>query len=173
LLVDSSVDGLKTGHTKEAGYCLVASAERNGMRLISVVMGTNSTKARKNDTAALLNYGFHFYQTRTAFEPMTELAKPRVWKGQQDYVPVGLLDKVVLTLPRGKHDELETVVALNDAIVAPLAIGDSVGTVTVTLDGEIRLQAPAVALKAVEQAGFFARLWDSVLMFIANLFGAR
>ncbi|MCB1689692.1 MAG: D-alanyl-D-alanine carboxypeptidase [Halioglobus sp.] len=173
LMQDSSVDGLKTGHTKEAGYCLVASAERKGMRLISVVMGTDSTKARKNDTAALLNYGYRFYKTATAFEPMTELAKPRVWKGQQDYVPVGLVDKVVLTLPRGKHDDLETNVVLNKEIVAPLAVGDPVGTVTVTLDGETQLEAPVVALEAVEQAGFFARLWDSVLMFIASLFGTR
>lgn len=172
LLQDPSVDGLKTGHTQEAGYCLVASAERSGMRLISVVMGTNSTKARKNDTAALLNYGFRFYQTETAFEPLTELAKPRVWKGLQDYVPVGLLDKVVLTLPRGKHDELQTDVTLNSEIVAPLAVGDAVGMVTVTLDGETRYQAPAVALQAVEPSGFFARLWDSILMFIAELFGA-
>ena len=173
LLQDPSVDGLKTGHTKEAGYCLVASAQRRGMRLISVVMGTNSTKARKNDTAALLNYGFRFYQTETAFEPMTELAKPRVWKGVEDYVPVGLLDKVVLTLPRGKHDELVTDVTLYPEIEAPLAVGDPVGTVTVTLDGQTELQAPAVALVAVEEAGFFARLWDTVLMFIAGLFGAR
>ncbi len=173
LLQDPSVDGLKTGHTNEAGYCLVASAKRNDMRLISVVMGTNSTKARKNDTAALLNYGFHFYQTQTAFEPMTELAKPRIWKGEQDYVPVGLLDKVVLTLPRGKHDELVTDVTLDSEIVAPLAVGDAVGMVTVTLDGETKFQAPAVALEAVEPAGFFARVWDIVLMFIAELFGAR
>lgn len=169
---DPSVDGLKTGHTEEAGYCLVASAQRNGMRLISVVMGTDSTKARKNDTAALFNYGFHFYQTQTVFEPMTELAKPRVWKGQQDVVPVGVLDMAALTLPRGKHDNLETMVALNDEIVAPLAVGDPVGTVTVSLDGEIRLEVPAVALEVVEESGFFARLWDSILMFVAKLFGA-
>lgn len=172
LLVDSSVDGLKTGHTKEAGYCLVASAERNGMRLISVVMGTESTKARKNDTAALFNYGFHFYQTKTAIDAMTELAKPRVWKGEQDYVPVGLLENAVLTLPRGKHDNIETIVALNQEIVAPLAVGDPVGTVTLSLDGEVKFEAPAAALEAVAPAGFFARLWDSVLMFIAELFGA-
>lgn len=173
LLQDPSVDGLKTGHTNEAGYCLVASAQRNDMRLISVVMGTKSTKARKNDTAALLNYGFHFYQTQTAFEPMTELAKPRIWKGEQDYVPVGLLDKVVLTLPRGKYDELQTDVTLNSEIAAPLAVGDAVGMVTVTLDGETKFQAPAVVLEAVEPAGFFARVWDIILMFIAELFGAR
>lgn len=170
---DPSVDGIKTGHTKEAGYCLVASAERNGMRLISVVMGTKSTKARKNDTAALFNYGFHFFQTKTVIEGMAELDKPRVWKGLQDYVPVGLLEKVALTLPRGKHDNIETIVALNEEIVAPLSVGDPVGTVTVSLDGEVQFEAPAVALAAVEPAGFFARLWDSVLMFVAELFGAR
>ena len=87
-------------------------------------------------------------------------------------MPVGLLDKVVLTLPRGKHDELQTDVTLNSEIVAPLAVGDAVGMVTVTLDGETRYQAPAVALQAVEPSGFFARLWDSILMFIAELFGA-
>jgi D-alanyl-D-alanine carboxypeptidase (penicillin-binding protein 5/6) len=172
LLVDPSVDGLKTGHTKEAGYCLVASAERDGMRLISVVMGTDSTKARKNDTAALFNYGFHFFETKALFEAMTELAKPRVWKGLQDYVPVGLLDKAVLTLPRGKRDELVNTVTVNDEIVAPLAVGDPLGTVTVTLNDETVFQHPVVALAPVEEAGFFARLWDTLLMFIANLFGA-
>jgi D-alanyl-D-alanine carboxypeptidase (penicillin-binding protein 5/6) len=171
LLEDPTVDGLKTGHTKEAGYCLVASAERNGMRLISVVMGTDSTKARKNDTASLFNYGFHFYETTTLFEPMTELAKPRVWKGQEDFVAAGVLEKTALTLPRGKKENLVTAVEVNDEIVAPLAVGDPVGTVTVSLEGQPVLQVPVVALAAVEPGGFFARLWDSILMFIASLFG--
>jgi D-alanyl-D-alanine carboxypeptidase (penicillin-binding protein 5/6) len=172
LLEDSTVDGLKTGHTKEAGYCLVASAQRNGMRLISVVMGTESTKARKNDTASLFNYGFHFYETKPLFAPMTELAKPRVWKGQVDDVPVGLMQSAALTLPRGKHDDVQTTVELNDTLVAPLAAGDAVGTVTVKLNDETVFQQPVVALVAVEEAGFFARLWDSILMFISKLFGA-
>jgi D-alanyl-D-alanine carboxypeptidase (penicillin-binding protein 5/6) len=173
MLSDSSVDGIKTGHTKEAGYCLVASAKRGDMRLISVVMGTTSTKARKKDTAALFNYGFHFYATQTVFEPMTELAKPRVWKGLEDYVPVGLPEEIVLTLPRGKHEKLTTEVELIGDLVAPFAAGDRVGTVTLSLDGESVLQLPVVTLIAVEQAGLFARLWDVVLMFIANLFDAR
>jgi D-alanyl-D-alanine carboxypeptidase (penicillin-binding protein 5/6) len=168
---DSTVDGLKTGHTAEAGYCLVASALRGDMRLISVVMGTESTKARKNDTASLFNYGFNFYQTKTLFEAMTELEKPRIWKGQQDYVPVGLLDKTVLTLQRGKHDNLVTSVEVNKELVAPLAIGDPVGTVTVTLEDKTVLQVPVVALATVEPGSLFARLWDSVLMFFASLFG--
>jgi D-alanyl-D-alanine carboxypeptidase (penicillin-binding protein 5/6) len=102
---------------------------------------------------------------------MTELEKPRIWKGQEDYVPVGLLEKTVLTLPRGKHDNLVTSVEVNKELVAPLAVGDPVGNVTVSLNGETVLQVPAVALAAVEPGGFFARLWDSVLMFFANLFG--
>jgi D-alanyl-D-alanine carboxypeptidase (penicillin-binding protein 5/6) len=165
------VDGLKTGHTKAAGYCLVASAERNGMRLISVVMGTTSTKARKDDTRSLLNYGFRFYETVTAFEPMTELEKPRIWKGLEDYVPVGLMEESILTLPRGKHDNLVTQVAVNEPLEAPLAAGDRVGTVTVSLDGEMVLQEPLVALVAVEPGGFFARLWDTVLIWFTGLFG--
>ena len=171
MLVDPSVDGLKTGYTKEAGYCLVASAERKGMRLISVVMGTGSTKARKNETAALLNYGFRFYETSTVFEPMTELAKPRIWKGRQDYVPAGLLSEAVLTLPRGKRDDLVITVQVNSELVAPLAVGDPVGTVIVSLNDEIVLQEPLVVLVSIEPSGFFARQWDTFLMFFASLFG--
>jgi D-alanyl-D-alanine carboxypeptidase (penicillin-binding protein 5/6) len=169
---DPTVDGLKTGHTEEAGYCLVASAERRGMRLISVVMGTSSTRARKNETRSLLNYGFRFYETSTLFEPMTEFEKPRIWKGQQDYVPVGLLEETVLTLPRGKKKNLVTTVDVNDELLAPIAKGDSVGTITLTLDGETVFHAPVVALEAIEPGGFFARLWDTVLMWIASIFSA-
>lgn len=168
---DPTVDGMKTGHTEEAGYCLVASAERRGMRLISVVMGTASTRARKNETRSLLNYGFRFYDTGTFFEAMTELDKPRIWKGQEDYVSVGVQDAAVLTLPRGKAKNVVTEVEIDDELVAPLAAGDAVGTVTLTLDGETVFHSPVVALAAVEPGGFFARLWDMVLMWIADLFG--
>jgi serine-type D-Ala-D-Ala carboxypeptidase (penicillin-binding protein 5/6) len=168
---DPSVDGLKTGHTEEAGYCLVASALRSDMRLIAVVLGTESTKARKNDAASLFNYGFSFYQTKTLFEPMTELAKPRIWKGQQDHVPVGLLESTMLTLQRGKHESLVTTVVVNEELLAPLAVGDPVGSVTVSLDDKPVFEAPVVALAAVEPGSFFARLWDSVLMLFASLFG--
>jgi D-alanyl-D-alanine carboxypeptidase (penicillin-binding protein 5/6) len=170
LAEDPTVDGLKTGHTQEAGYCLVASAERRGMRLISVVMGTSSTRARKNETRSLLNYGFRFYETSTVFEAMSELEKPRIWKGQEDTVPVGVLDETVLTLPRGKKKNLVTSVEVNDPLVAPLAVGDAVGTVTLSLDGETVYHGPVVALQAMEPGGFFARLWDMVLMWIASLF---
>ena len=167
---DPSVDGLKTGHTVEAGYCLVASAKRRGMRLISVVMGTKSTKARKNETRSLLNYGFRFFETAEVYGPMQELEKPRIWEGQQDYVPVGLIDKTVLTLPRGKSDNLVTTVQLDPQLVAPLAVGDPVGSVTLSVEGETVFQAPVVALEPVEPGGFLSRLWDTILMWISGLF---
>jgi D-alanyl-D-alanine carboxypeptidase (penicillin-binding protein 5/6) len=173
LLSDSSVDGIKTGHTEAAGYCLVASAKRGDMRLISVVMGTESTRARKEYTASLLNYGVHFYEPPTLYEPMTELEKPRIWKGQEDYVPVGFLDETIVTLPRGGRDKLTTEVDLLPELVAPVAMGDRVGTATLRLGNETVLEAPVVALVAVEPGGFFARLWDTVLMYIASLFAAR
>jgi len=167
---DPSVDGLKTGHTSEAGYCLVASAERHGMRLVSVVMGTKSPKARKNETRSLLNYGFRFFETDEVFGPMTELDTPRVWKGQQDSVPVGLIEQTVLTLPRGKAKSLVTDIELDPQLVAPLAVGDPVGTVKLSIDGNTVFEAPVVALQAVEPGGFFSRLWDTIMMWISSLF---
>jgi D-alanyl-D-alanine carboxypeptidase (penicillin-binding protein 5/6) len=167
---DSSVDGLKTGHTDEAGYCLVASAERRGMRLISVVMGTASTRARKNETRSLLNYGFRFFETSKLYEPMQELEKPRIWKGERDYVSVGLQDETLLTLPRGKRKLLVSNVEVDSEIVAPVAVGDPLGTLTLSLDGETVYRTPVVALEAVEPGGFFSRLWDMVLMWIMQFF---
>ena len=172
LAEDPTVDGMKTGHTEEAGYCLVASAERREMRLVTVVMGTSSTRARANETRSLLNYGFRFFQTSEVFTAMNELEKPRIWKGQEDYVPVGVLDATVLTLPRGKKKLLETEVQLDEPLEAPLAVGDEVGTVTLKLDGEDVFRGPVVALQAVEPGGLFARLWDMLLMWIASLFSA-
>ncbi len=167
---DSSVDGLKTGHTQAAGYCLVASAKRRGMRLISVVMGTKSTKARKNDTRSLLNYGFRFFETVEVFGPRQELENPRIWKGQRDSVAVGLIDATTLTLPRGKSKNLVTTVELEPQLVAPLAVGDQVGSVTLSIDGQTVFESPVVALEVVEPGGFFSRLWDSILMWVASLF---
>ncbi len=169
---DATVDGLKTGHTEEAGYCLVASAERRDMRLISVVMGTSSKSARKSATRALLNYGFRFFDTDEVFAAMTELDTPRVWKGAEDTVSVGLEDATVLTLPRGKHKNVKTELDIEHELIAPLEAGDKVGTVTLTLDGETVFHAPVVALVPVEEGGLFKRLWDMILMWIAGLFRA-
>lgn len=168
---DPSVDGLKTGYTREAGYGLVASAERNGMRLISVVMGTESTRARARETRSLLNYGFRFFETDVMVAGAEELEKPRIWKGQVDYLPVGIAEDIVLTLPRGKRNSLVTELVLTDPISAPLAQGDAVGELTLILDGDVLQQVPLVALEPVESGGFFARIWDIVLMWLAKLFG--
>lgn len=168
---DPSVDGLKTGYTREAGYCLVASAKRNDMRLVSVVLGTSSPSARKRETRSLLNYGFRFYETETVLSGGEEMEKPRVWKGTLDYLSVGVAEDLRLTLPRGKREELLRELVLDDPIEAPLAVGDAVGTLTLALDGETLQQVPLVALEPLEESGFFARLWDALLMWIAKLFG--
>ena len=167
---DPSVDGLKTGYTREAGYGLVASAKRGDMRLVSVVMGTRSTTVRKNETRGLLNYGFRFYETVPLLAGNAELDRPRVWKGSQDYVSVGVDEALVLTLPRGKRTQLQQQVVLEQDIVAPLSAGDVVGSLTLLLDGEVQAQRPIVALEPVDAGGFFSRLWDVVLMWIARVF---
>lgn len=167
---DPSVDGLKTGYTQESGYGLVASAQRGGMRLISVVMGTSSANTRKRETRSLLNYGFRFFETDVMAPAGEELEKPRVWKGRADYVAVGLSEPIVLTVARGRRRALNRELALIDPLVAPLAVGDAVGELTLTLDGEVRAQAALVALEPVEPAGLLARLWDAVLMWLTRLF---
>jgi len=169
---DPSVDGLKTGYTKEAGYGLVASAKRRDMRLVSVVLGTKSPNARKSESRSLLNYGFRFFETVTLFSSMEELEKPRIWKGQQDYLSLGVQDEMILTLQRGKKKSLSTVVEVDKEISAPIALGDKLGTVKLMLGDEVVAEMPLVALEAVEPGNFFARLWDMVLMWIASLFSA-
>ncbi len=167
---DSTVDGLKTGHTEEAGYCLVASAERDGMRLISVVMGTSSEAARAAETQKLLTWGFRFFETRAFYQPGQVVSTARVWAGAQDQVELGLNDGLVLTMPRGQMDKLEAGVTVNNAIKAPIAAGDVLGQVEVKLGEDVVHTAPLVALSAVEEAGIFGRLWDTVRLFFYNLF---
>lgn len=167
---DATVDGIKTGYTRESGYGLVASAERNGMRLISVVLGTRSPTVRKNETRGLLNYGFRFYETANLLEPEQVLAEPRLWKGVQDSIAVGALEAEKATLPRGQREQLQTEVELQLPVIAPVSRGDALGSVRLTLEGETVLEAPLVALESVEQAGFFARIWDSIKMWISKLF---
>ena len=167
---DNTVDGLKTGHTDEAGYCLVASAQRDGMRLISVVMGTASEQARAAETQKLLTWGFRFFQTRHFYQPGQAVATARVWAGQQNQVEAGLAEGLVLTLPKGQADKLEASVTLNSVIKAPIAAGDVVGQVEVRMGEDVVHTGPLVALAEVEAAGFFGRLWDSIRLFFFGLF---
>ncbi len=167
---DNTVDGLKTGHTDEAGYCLVASAKRDGMRLISVVMGTASEQARAAETQKLLTWGFRFFETRHFYEPDQVVSTARVWAGAQNQVGVGLAEGLVLTLPKGQADKLEATVTLDSTIKAPIARGDVLGQVEVKLGEEVVHTGPLVALADVESAGLFGRLWDSIRLFFYGLF---
>jgi len=167
---DPSVDGLKTGHTEAAGFCLAASAVRENTRLIAVVMGTRSDEARARETQKLLAYGFRYYETRKLYEGNEILQTARVWLGQKDQVNLGLQDELYLTLPRGLKGELEANIATNEFIEAPLAEGQQLGTLTISKDGEVLAERPLVALNAVDESGFFGRLWGNVKLFFAKLF---
>ncbi|MFT5482578.1 MAG: D-alanyl-D-alanine carboxypeptidase (penicillin-binding protein 5/6) [Halieaceae bacterium] len=168
---DPSVDGLKTGHTNAAGYCLVASAKRQGMRLITVVLGTNSDQARKRDTRNLLSYGFRFFSTGEVVAAGTMVTESRVWKGESKQVYLGVTEAVILTLPRGQLDDIVREIVLDNIIEAPVATGQVLGKLVLKLDDEVVTEVPLVALAAVEEAGFFARLWDQLLLWLAQLLG--
>ena len=169
---DATVDGLKTGHTNEAGYCLVASAKKDGMRLISVVLGTRSEEARARETQKLLNYGFRYFETMSLYEAGAELTRNPLWKGLQDQVSLGVLEDIVITVPRGSRKLVEAKLEVDSIIEAPVTQGQELGQLKITLNGEPLVEKPLLALKAVEEAGFFARLWDSIKLFFIGLFGS-
>lgn len=170
LYTDPSVDGLKTGHTEESGYSLVASGKRGNMRLISVVMGTASMQDRADQTRALLNWGFSFYETVIPYQAGSTLTSSKVWLGKQDNVKIGLASNLALTIPRGQSQRLSASMHVNPQLRAPLAKGAVVGKVVVTMDGKPYAEQPLVALEAVEEAGFFSRLWQHIVMFFSGLF---
>jgi D-alanyl-D-alanine carboxypeptidase (penicillin-binding protein 5/6) len=163
---DDSVDGVKTGHTEAAGYCLVASAERDGMRLISVVMGTGSENARAEESQALLSYGFRFYETHRPYQAGAELKRVRVWKGDRELLGLGLQDDLYLTIPRGAYDRLEAHMDLDTQLIAPVQEGQQVGSLRIDLDGNPVVSAPLVALNAVAEGGLWAEVKDTVLLWL-------
>lgn len=163
---DESVDGVKTGHTEEAGYCLVASALRNGMRLISVVMGTESVNARANENQNLLNYGFRFFESHKLYQGKTSINEARIWKGASETLQLGLADDLYVTVPRRRYSDLKASVNVDKQIVAPVKVGDKLGTVSVKLKDEVVATKDLIALQEVEKGGIFRRLYDSMLMMI-------
>lgn len=167
---DKTVDGLKTGHTEEAGYCLVASAVRDGARMITSVFGTVSESARAAETQKLLTYGFRFFETRTFYKKGQELAQAQVWKGTVRQVKAGLATDLSLTLPKGQLDKLQAGMTLKPQLTAPIAQGDVIGKVEVKLGEEVVHSADLIALEAVEEGSFFRRLWDSISLFFFGLF---
>ena len=167
---DESVDGLKTGHTEEAGYCLVSSAKKDGMRLIAVVMGTDSEGARARESQKLLTYGFRFFETYKAYSAGDILDTAELWMGDKDQVRLGLAEDLVLTIPRESHDNLKAEVTVNPQLQAPINQGEKYGTVTVRMNNELLVEKPLVALESVEEAGLFTRLWHHILLFFKGLF---
>lgn len=161
---DDSVDGLKTGYTASAGYNLATSAERDDMRLISVVMGTESASARIEQTQALLGYGFRFFGTYELYEANTPLAEPTLWKGATDTLPVGLTESLYVTIPEREYDNLDATMNVRSTIVAPINQGEQLGTVEVRIGDVLVAEAPLVALEAGEEGGLFGQLVDSIML---------
>lgn len=170
LFRDSSVDGIKTGWTEAAGYCLVASAVRNDMRLISVVMGTVSEEARVVETQKMLNYGFRFYETHNLYEGGEVLTTTRVWSGDTNSLELGVPEAVNLTIPRGRSDELNASLDIDEVIKAGVEEGQVMGTVNITLEDQQLYSGDVVALHAVEQGGWIKRIIDALTLFFMNLF---
>jgi D-alanyl-D-alanine carboxypeptidase (penicillin-binding protein 5/6) len=164
---DPTVDGLKTGHTDSAGFCLVTSALRNGMRLVSVVMGSTSMKSRENASAALLNYGFTFYDTRLVIKGGAVLATSRIWKGQNPTVDLGIKEDLYLTLPRGEADGIKTAAEVPPRLIAPLAVDANVGIVRVYTAAGTVTTAPLHPLKSVAAGGWWRRLIDTIRLWFA------
>ena len=170
LYTDPSVDGLKTGHTEEAGYCLTTSSKRGPMRLISVIFGTPSMNERAGQTRTLLAWGFANFETANVQPANQVLAKAKVWFGKSNDVQIGLAENFNVTMPKGQADKIKTQIVVQPKLNAPLAKGQVVGKLVASLDGKVIAEKPLVALKPVEEAGFFARMIDHIKMFFSNLF---
>ena len=167
---DPAVDGLKTGHTQAAGYCLAASAKREGMRLISVVLGSSSESSRVSESQTLLNYGFRFFETVQLYKSRQELAQGRVWKGEQEQVRLGIEDELFITIPRGRYGDLDAQVEMRPELIAPIAEGEEVGQISIRLGDDELTTRGLIALETIEEAGFFGRAWDGVTMWFDGLF---
>lgn len=170
---DPSVDGLKTGHTDEAGFCLTASAIRDDMRLIAVVMGTNSENARATETQKLLTYGFRYFETHRLYEAATPIKTLPVWYGEEKEFEVGLEKDLYITIARGAKEQLEVETLTNEFIEAPLQAATAQGSLAIRLNGEVLAERSLVALGNVEESSFFSRLWDGIKLFFIKLFGGE
>jgi D-alanyl-D-alanine carboxypeptidase (penicillin-binding protein 5/6) len=166
---DNTVDGMKTGHTEEAGYCLVASAKRDGMRLISVVMGTNSEEARAQESQKILAYAFRYFRTHKLYSSDEILNTAKVWGGLQDEVRLGLTEALAVTIPRGQADQLEATLDIDKVIKAPVVKGQEYGKVRVTLNGEEVASVPLVAMQDVAEGGLLKKIWHTIMLFFIGL----
>ncbi len=170
LLTDSSVDGVKTGHTETAGYCLVSSAKRNDTRLIGVVLGAQKEKERFQASQALLNYGFSFFESRKLYDANTPIVTTRIWKGQENELPLGVTYPLYVTVPKGQAPQVSTTTTVQPKIIAPAQKDQPFGDIVIKLGDQEVSKTPLVALREVPESGWFGRMIDSILMFFYFLF---
>ena len=167
---DKSVDGLKTGKTTEAGYCLVASAERDGVRLISVVLGASDDETRSRESQRLLSYGFRYYDTQTLFKSGEIIeSSVKVWYGKEDFIDLTIKDNATITFPRGAEDNLKAKVSINDTLEAPISTGDELGMLEIVLDDETLLSVPLISADEIQKGNIITRLLDWLVLFFTNL----
>lgn len=159
---DDSVDGMKTGHTEDAGFCLVSSAERDGMRIIAIVLGTSSAKSRVDGSQALINYGFRFFETRLLYKAGEEILSARVWKSEQEHSSLGVLKDLYITIPRGSYASLEMVRNVPAILTAPVSQGQPLAEIEVTLNGDSLLKEELRALNDNPEGSFWQRTRDSI-----------
>ena len=162
LWLDPYVDGMKTGHTETAGFCLISSAKRGDTRLISVVLGAPSETVRATESQKLLNYGFQFYESRLVYKRGQTVNKLKLWKGHDDMLAASVADDLYLTLPKGEYAKVKASITSKQPLIAPLSAGQEVGTIQFTLDGKVLEQRKLITAKAVEVAGIFGRMLDSI-----------
>ena len=168
---DRSVDGVKTGYTQDAGYCLVASAERDGMRLISVVLGTASDEARLRESQKLFSFGFRNFETQTLYGVNSELRAEPVFYGTLESVGLGVVEEVAVTVPRGYYKDIQAEISVPTQLEAPLAAGQVVGQLKLVLAGEVIYEGEVVTLVDVPEAGVVSRLGDFVFLLFESMFG--
>ena len=167
---DDAVDGMKTGHTQAAGFCLVASAEKKDMRLVSVVMGATSERARSTESQKLINYGFRYFESVKLYDGLESLRRVKVWGGLHESLDVGIEAPARLTIPTGARGALAAEVTLDPVIKAPVSQGQTLGLLRISLEGETLLERPVVALNGVDEAGLVSSLIDEVSLFFLSLF---
>ncbi len=163
---DPTVDGMKTGFTDDAGYCLVSAALRDGMRVVSVVLGTASVKARVDGSQALINYGYRFYETRQLYEAGEAVAQARIWKGASEQTPLGLAEDLYVTIPRGSFDSVESVLNMPATLLAPVAAGQPLAELRVSLNGDTLVNTPLRALAENPEGSLWQRSVDSVKLWL-------
>jgi D-alanyl-D-alanine carboxypeptidase (penicillin-binding protein 5/6) len=170
---DPTVDGLKTGHTEEAGFCLAASAERNKMRLLAVILGAPTDAERAEDTQRLLNFGFRFFETHTLYKGKQQLALPRVWQGQENTVPVGLASDFLITIPRDSYKLLKAEIELPNTLSAPIKEGQTLGQVKISINDKLQESRPLIALKENPAGGLWRRWSDRTRLLARRWFGGN